>query len=283
MDINLAKTFLAITDLGNFAKASDQLCVTQSTISTRIKQLEDLLGQSLFIRSKAGASMTPAGSQFKPFAEKLVQTWEQARQEIALPSSFGARLSVGVQFTLWERLMVKWLPWIRNAVPDYAILADVGSSEWLMKQLIDGLMDIVITYTPQNRSGLVVEKLMEERLVLISKSPKKFGPDQSNYIFVDWGPEYRMEHASEFPGRDMVPVSTNYGPMALQYILEEGGSAYLPMRLVRNYIDSGELMHIESAPIFGRPVFSVFIDNEDSTRFDTALQGLRYVASLEDE
>jgi DNA-binding transcriptional LysR family regulator len=283
MDITLAKTFLAITELGNFAKAADQLYVTQSTISTRIKQLEDLLGQSLFIRSKAGATLTPAGAQFKPFAEKMLLTWEQACQEVALPTSFEARLSVGVQFTLWERLMVKWLPWMKKAVPDYAILADVGSSEWLMQQLVNGLLDLVITYTPQNRSGLVVEKLMEERLVLVSDSDQKFGPNDKNYIFVDWGPEYKMDHASEFPTSDMSPIATNYGPLALQYLLTNGGSAYLPMRMVRPFIAEERLHVIDNAPIFGRAVYSVHMENDDSSRFEKALEGLQHVASLEEE
>lgn len=283
MDITLARTFLAITELGNFAKAANQLYVTQSTISTRIKQLEDLLGQPLFIRTKAGATLTSAGAQFKPFAEKIVQTWEQACQEVALPTSFESRLSVGVQFTLWERLMVKWLPWMKKAVPDYAIMADVGSSEWLMKQLVDGLLDLVITYTPQNRSGLIVEKLMEERLVLVSDSPQKYGPDDEDYIFVDWGPEYKMEHATQFPTCDMSPIATNYGPLALQYLLTNGGSAYLPKRMARPFITEKRLYHIDSAPVFGRAVYTAFIENDNRTRFEKALEGLHYVASLEEE
>ncbi len=56
MDITLARTFLAICQTGNFVRASEQLYVTQSRVSARIKQLEDLLGQHLFIRTKAGAS-----------------------------------------------------------------------------------------------------------------------------------------------------------------------------------------------------------------------------------
>ena len=75
MDINLARTFLAICEVGNFVKASERLYVTQSTVSTRVKLLEDMLGQPLFVRTKAGASLTAAGVQFRPFAEKLIQTW----------------------------------------------------------------------------------------------------------------------------------------------------------------------------------------------------------------
>ncbi|NVK19655.1 MAG: LysR family transcriptional regulator [Methylocystaceae bacterium] len=283
MDITLAKTFLAISEQGSFAKASEQLYVTQSTISTRVKQLEDLLGQTLFHRSKSGAVLTPAGAQFKPFAQKMVQTWEQACQEVALPQAFEARLSVGVQFTLWERLMIDWLPWIKKAVPDYAIMANVGASENLMQQLVNGLLDLVITYTPQNRTGLVVEQIMEESLVLVSDSLTHYGPDDRNYLFIDWGAEFKMDHARHFPDRDMARLTTNYGPLAVQYLLSQGGSAYLPLRMVRPFITDGRLHLIENEASFTRSAYCVFVDGEDNARFDTALEGLRLVAATEED
>ena len=59
MDIGLARTFLAIADAGNFVKAAERLNITQSTVSARVKLLESLLGQALFVRSKSGAQLTP--------------------------------------------------------------------------------------------------------------------------------------------------------------------------------------------------------------------------------
>jgi DNA-binding transcriptional LysR family regulator len=202
MDIGLARTFLAIVEVGNFVRAADQLFVTQSTVSTRVKLLEDLIGQQMFVRSKAGATLTPAGGRFKPFAEKLIQTWEHARQDVGLPPNFSGMLTVGVEFTLWERLLVRWLPWIKSAIPDIAIRTDVGSTAYLSRMLIDGLLDVVVTYTPQQRSGLVIEQLMEEHLVLVSSHPAAKGPDDHNYIYVDWGPEFRIEHMEAFPEGD---------------------------------------------------------------------------------
>ena len=55
MDVTLARTFLTVMDTGSFVLAAERLHVTQSTISSRIKTLEDLLGRSLFDRSKSGA------------------------------------------------------------------------------------------------------------------------------------------------------------------------------------------------------------------------------------
>ena len=60
MDVTLAKTFTAIAETGSFKDAADRLNVTQSTVSMRVKALEDVLGRRVFERSKLGARLTPA-------------------------------------------------------------------------------------------------------------------------------------------------------------------------------------------------------------------------------
>jgi DNA-binding transcriptional LysR family regulator len=283
MDITLARTFLAICETGNFVKAAERIYVTQSTVSSRVKLLEDLLGQQLFTRTKAGASMTTAGVNFKPFAEKLVQTWEQARHDVGLPEDFARVFTMGAEFALWERLLINWIPWIRKSVPDLAISADVGSSAYLMRQLIDGMLDLVVTYTPQHRTGLVIETLMEEKLVLVSTKKIRAGNLGSGYVYVDWGPEFRIEHMEAFPDQDTPIISVTYGPLALQLILANGGAAYLPLRIARPMLKNKQLHIIKTAPVFPRPVFTVHLEGDEGQRFKTAMQGLRYVASLESE
>jgi len=283
MDITLARTFLSICEVGNFVKAAERLYVTQSTVSARVKLLEDLLGQPLFVRTKAGASLTPAGAQFRPFAEKLVQTWEHARQEVGLPQAFTSLLTVGAEFTLWERFLVHWIPWIRAAIPDMAVRAEVGSSEHLMHQLVEGMVQLVITYTPQQRSGLLIEELMAEHLVLVSSNADTKGPWEQDYIYVDWGPEFRIEHMDVFPRQDAPILAVSYGPLALQHMLLNGGSAYLPMRMVRPRLEDGTLHLVPGMPAFARSAYVVRVGGGDDTRFNTAIQGLRYVAALESD
>ncbi|HEX9570275.1 MAG TPA: LysR family transcriptional regulator [Rhodospirillales bacterium] len=282
MDIGLARTFLAIADAGNFVKAAERLNITQSTVSARVKLLESLLGQALFVRSKSGAVLTPSGVQFRRFAEKLVQTWEHAKQEVGLADEFHALLTVGVEFTLWERLLVRWLPWVRAAIPDTAIRADVGSSSYLTRQLVDGLLDLSITYTPQYRTGVVIEKLMDEHLMLVSTDLKTKAPWEPGYIFVDWGPEFRNEHMATFPTQQSPVISVTYGPLALQHILANGGSAYLPHRIVARMLKDGRLYDIAKAPRFTRPVYVAYVGGEGDERFKTAIQGLRLVAAQEE-
>ena len=56
MDIDQARTFLAIAASGSFIEAAQRLHVTQSTVSARVQRLEDELGSRLFVRNRAGAT-----------------------------------------------------------------------------------------------------------------------------------------------------------------------------------------------------------------------------------
>ena len=72
MDTELARTFLEIVRTRSFVRAAEQLNVSQTTVSARIKTLEERLGRSLFVRNKNGASLTPAGEQFLRYAPMFV-------------------------------------------------------------------------------------------------------------------------------------------------------------------------------------------------------------------
>ena len=282
MNIDLARTFLEIIETGNFNKAAERLEVTQSTVSMRIKALEDELGRPLFVRSKTGTELTAAGIQFRRYAQTLVRVWAQACQEIALPAGFKTVLTVGGQFSLWDRLLVQWIPWMRTALPDVAVRAEVGLSDGLMRRLGEGSLDIGVMYSPQARPGLQIEKLLEERLILVSTS-RPGGDWTKDYVFVDWGPEFRLAHGQAFPDLPAPAVTVGLGALGLQHILSSGGAGYFPMRVVRSYLAAGRLFLVEGAPEFRRPAWLVYPADERGQWFLTAIEGLRHVASLESE
>src|SRR5690606_21280836 len=85
LDIELARTFLAIVAAGNFVRAAERLHLSQTAVSARVKSLEEQLRRPLFVRNKAGAVLTPAGEQFLRHAPRLVQLWERARHQVAVP------------------------------------------------------------------------------------------------------------------------------------------------------------------------------------------------------
>ncbi len=280
MDTELARTFLTVVAAGNFVKAAERLFVTQSTVSSRIQSLEQQLGCRLFVRNKAGTVLTAAGRQFQKHAVNLMRTVEQARQAVGVPQGYRASLTIGGRFGIWEDLLLRWLPVMRAAEPDIAIRAEVGLEEELMLGLVDGHVDIACMYTPQSRPGLKVEPLFEEQLVLVKTDATENGqPLCANYVYIDWGPEFMARHSASFPDFTGPGLTANIGWLALEHILQHGGSGYFPRRLVAKHVAAGRLNAVVDAPEFILPAYLVYPLEHDRDIFGSALQRLHSIAA----
>lgn len=258
MDTELARTFLTVVASGNFIAAAERLHVSQSTVSTRIQTLEDQLGCTLFVRNKAGSTLTPAGRQFQRHASTLVRTVEQARQDIGIPKNFDGALVVGGRIGLWEEFLLRWLPLMREANPRISLRAESALEPELMQGLVEGHIDIGVMYTPQSRPGLKVELLFEEQLVLVSSNPKSPPEPQDGYVYVDWGPEFFSRHSAVFPSFGGPSLTANVGWLGLQHVLENGGSGFFARRIVEPFLRSGRLHLVAGAPEFSMPAYVVY-------------------------
>ena len=172
MDTELARTFLEIVSTGSFVRAAERLNVGQTTVSARIKMLEQQLGRALFVRNKAGATLTPAGEQFLRYAPAFVQLWQRARHQVAVPPGHRAVLAVGSELTLWQPLLLDWIVWMRRSLRDVALRVHVDVPQDLIKHVASGSVDAAIMYAPQHLPGLKIDLLMEETLVLVTTDPE---------------------------------------------------------------------------------------------------------------
>jgi hypothetical protein len=121
---------------------------------------------------------------------------------------------------------------------------------------------------------------MEEELVLVTTDLKAYRADDPQYVHVEWSPDFSLHYAASFP--DMVPnLVFNLGPLALNYVLLEGGSGYLRMNSVRPHIESGALHLVPGAPHFSFPVYAVHSANVDVDTLGAALTVLRAVSKIE--
>ncbi|MDA1100931.1 MAG: LysR family transcriptional regulator [Proteobacteria bacterium] len=279
MDIELARTFLAVIETGSFIEAAGRVHVTQSTVSMRIKSLEEQLGKTLFIRSKAGATLTQAGAQFQRHAQALVRVWQQARLDVSLPPGYEAVLTVGGQYSLWDGYLMRWLPWMRRNAPEVALRAQLTPSTALMEQLTDGALDLAVMYTPQQRPGFAVEHLFQEELVLVSSEPRSSKRSENRYVLVNWGREFQADHALNFPDQTSPGLYFDLGSLGVSYLLENNASGYFPRRVAMPYLASGALTIVENSPAFRYATYAVYPSDGDPDVFSLALKGLREIAS----
>jgi DNA-binding transcriptional LysR family regulator len=280
VDTELARTFLTVIAAGSFVGAAERLHVTQSTVSARIHALEQFLGCTLFVRNKAGTTLTAAGRQFEKHASTLVRTVEQARQDVGIARGYRATLTVGGRFGLWEQLLLTWLPLMRKQAPDVSVRAQIGFEADLMQGLVEGRIDIGVMYAPQSRPGLKVEPLIEERLVLVTTGGGDAAAAGPGYFHVDWGPEFYARLSVGFPEFTRPALSANIGWLGLQHVLASGGAGYFPIRVVRPHIEAGRLSMVRGTPEFALPAYLVYpVDGSDA--IGVALDGIRSVAAAQ--
>jgi len=281
LKIDHIRTFLEISNCGNFNRAAENLNVTQSTVSARVKAMEDRFGRILFKRGHSGVELTSAGQHFRQYALNIQRLWQQAQQRISLPENFSHGIGLGSQVSLWDSLILKWIPWMREHAGTVAIHVEADYSPSLMRQLSDGLLDIGVMYNPRHTPGLVVEDLLVETLVLVATDQREVHEGWvEDYVFVDWGEEFRRRHGEAFPDMDTPAISVGLGSLGLEYILQNGGSGYFPIRVVQPYIDNGDLYLVDGGPEMQRPAYMVYPQiSRNPETLELALGGLRDIAS----
>lgn len=283
MDISAARTFLEIVKTGSFVRAAANLNITQTAVSARVRVLEEQLDRQLFIRNKAGAKLTPAGDQFLRYATTMVQVWERARHEVAMPAGRDNVVNVGGEHSLWNPLLKDWLIWMARESSDLAIRVHIDVAERLIDQVQEGVLDVAAVYAPPHRTGIVTALLLEESLVAVTTDPEDRDPLPEDYVYVDWGSEFRTSHHTAFPDAPTPALSVNHGPLALEYILAVGGAGYFRMEAARPHLDSGRVRLISNKPRFSYSIYAVYSARADERLMERVRTGLRAVAALSNQ
>lgn len=280
MDIALAKTFIEIAETGSFVAAAGRLNVTQTAVSARVHALEEQLGRRLFIRNKAGARLTPAGERFLRHATTLVEVWDRARRQVGLPEGRTDIASVGAEISLWNPVLVDWLVWMKREAPDLALRAEVDTPSRLLESIHNGALDLAVLYDPpQQGGGIVVELMIEEKLVMVTTSPEAGAGEAEDYVHVDWGSSFRASHQAAFPHLASPGVSISHGPLALLYLIEVGGTGYFRLSAARPFLSDGRLRRVAGAPEFSYSVHMVYSSRTEAGLIDRMRRGFQLSSS----
>ncbi|TPD57824.1 LysR family transcriptional regulator [Emcibacter nanhaiensis] len=284
MDVTLAQTFLAIVDCGNFRDAAKRLHVTQSTVSARIKSLEEQLGKPLFVRNKSGATMTVAGRNFRDCALSFVQLWDKARYKVASTRSYQDYFRIGVRPSLWHPLTMNWLQRVQRQFPAVAFHLHFGIASDLVRKMQEGVLDIAVLLTAPSLPGIEAEKLYREDFLLVSgcddpvPSPERADEFAARYIDIEWGEEFRSNRDHYYPYLSVAGLTFSMGSYGLQYLLRNGGYGYFPRTMVQADLDRKALKVVNEAPVISQQIYLAHARNVDNVFLPDLLNHFRALA-----
>ncbi|MFZ4809009.1 MAG: LysR family transcriptional regulator [Hyphomicrobiaceae bacterium] len=275
MDINLARTFLSVAETGSFIEAARKMNITQSTVSARIKGLEEMLGRPLFERSKSGAALTAAGTQFQKHALAIVRVWQHAQLELRLTEEHRDHLAVGSELPLWDGFLMKWVGWLRANVSDIAVSGTSAAPGALLERLVEGTLDLAVLYRPSQPPGLRMEHLFDEEFVLVAGNTAAGRRGPVDLVLVDWGPNVQLDATVTPPEPARRGLRLNLGSLGLDYVLANNGLGYFPLRLVRTHLARGRLKLVKRGRRFTVPVYMLYPEAHDEEAYEPILMSLR--------
>ncbi len=154
---------LAVTELRHFGKAAERCCVTQSTLSTGIQELEHMLKAQLLERTKRKVLPTPLGLAMAEKARQII-TISTAMVELSQSEQapLTGSLKLGVIPTIGSFLLPKVLPAVRKKFPALELFLVEDQSANLLQRLDRGELDCAIFALPYELGKHEHKKFFQE-------------------------------------------------------------------------------------------------------------------------
>ena len=163
MTLQELKYLVALADHGHFGKAAESCFITQSTLSTQIKKLEDFLGVTLFDRSLKRVTPTPIGREILQAARNIVEEAERIREVAKHAQDPMARtIHLGVIPTLGPYYLPHALTLAHKKHPGLRLLLREEMTPQILEHLVDGKLDAGLLALPVTDDSLRVEPLFYE-------------------------------------------------------------------------------------------------------------------------
>jgi LysR family hydrogen peroxide-inducible transcriptional activator len=163
MTLQELKYLVALADHGHFGRAAEACFITQSTLSTQIKKLEDFLGVTLFDRSLKRVTPTPIGREILQAARNIVEEAERIRELAKHAQDPMARtIHLGVIPTLGPYYLPHALTLVHRKHPGLRMLLREEMTPQILEHLADGKLDAGLLALPVTDDSLRVEPLFYE-------------------------------------------------------------------------------------------------------------------------
>lgn len=273
MDLELLKTFIEVGHTRHFGRAADNLFLTQSAVSARIRLLESQLDCQLFQRNTKQVYLTPEGEKFVIHAQRILDTWAAAKQDIASDPPADQGLHISSHHNLWhflfnDRLASLPLPLSLSSLP----LAEAWQA------LENHQTDLLLTYKASHHAGFTQQILGQLPLVpVISKAHyDSFQWQKTAYIHIDWGIAFEQFRQRHLTGKLPCIAQTDHAASAIPLLMQHPACCWLPPDVIRHY-PALSIILLPDIPDFRQSLCALYASHSNrKQRIQTMLEKLSF-------
>lgn len=179
MNYERLKIFIAVAEKNSFSEAAKILYVTQPTITSQVKTLEEELNTKLFERTTKRVAMTQSAHILLKYAKEIVRLSELAQKEILhIENTINGDLSVGCSLTIGEYILPEFFKPFIDSYPLIQMSVKIANSNTIVEDLKDQLVDVGLIETRIEDPQIILEPILEDELILIA-APDYFSSNES--------------------------------------------------------------------------------------------------------
>ncbi len=175
MNFRHLKFFVATAESGQVSRAATQLSISQSAVTSAIKDLEAELGVALFIRSAQGMEMTEAGRDFLASAREILEKLEQARRVAQKQSPVTGVISLAATYTVIGYFLPPHLDRLKQMFPHLEIRLSELNRESIEEGLLSNRFDLGVVLTSNlNNPEIATQTLLRSPRSLWAANTHRF-------------------------------------------------------------------------------------------------------------
>lgn len=264
MDIRFLVTFMEVAQTRHFGKAAENLYLTQSAVSARIKQLEEYFNAALFVRNRNSLQLTVAGEKLLPFAVSLAATLEKTRAVMNEESI--QYLSIASTPNAWDMYLKQNLDEVNVHLDDVSIRAEICNNEQLSRMVHEHSIDLALTTVPFKSDDVETLELSESILSLYCSVALPKESFEHLYISMDWGIKANEVIEKNYPDIKKARLRTGSLQVALNYLYTHKSAIILPEVIAQSLVNKGELRILNSLAPLSVKCYLIYLKQTKNTK-----------------
>lgn len=274
VDLELLRLFSTVAECGGFSAAQARLNLTQSTISTRMAQLETRLGYRLCQRGRAGFRLTDQGQRVLSASRKLFESLESFRAEVQeVDGQLLGELRLGLADNLAGNPAARVdqaLAGICERAPQASLHLVVDAPGELARQVLDNELHLAVSYAARRLATLDYQPLFSEpQAVYCGREHALFGRSASRreLIGYDWvDAVYGAGNSDKGAPLGPVRARADHVDATLQLLLSGHFLGYLPMHHAAPWESEGRLWEVGNEALrYALPFFAITRSGESES------------------
>lgn len=176
MDLQVLRFFVTVAQEGGFTAASEKLHYAQSNLSTRVRQIEEELGETLFYRNKRGVTLTAKGKLFYEYANRILNMSDEAVTAMRDMDHARGNLMIGsIEATALGDLPGLFADYHRE-YPDVKLSLTTDMNDVFVDKVLNREIDGAFVAEPPGRKELDEVFIKKEKLVFVASAQEQ-APD----------------------------------------------------------------------------------------------------------